>query len=107
MSEMSALSTVIFVIGGITGVCAFLFSIYKIAKRVDLAVGVDSDGKTLSDRMSRVEHQLWENGGTSLKDQVNSIEACQIEIKAEMGIIKNILIGSVEKPKVRKVRKAS
>ena len=83
MSNMSIMSTVLLVIGTITGIGAFMFSIYKIAKRVDLAVGVDSDGKTLSDRMSRVEHQLWENGGTSLKDQVNSIEACQIEIKAE------------------------
>lgn len=107
MSEMSVLSTVVFIIGGITAFCAFLFSIYKIAKRVDLAVGVDSDGKTLSDRMSRVEYQLWENGGSSLKDQVNTIEAHQIEIRAEMGIIKNILIGSAEKPKSKKVRKAS
>ena len=107
MSDMSVLSTILIVIGSATGISAFMFSTYKIAKRVDQAVGVDSDGKTLSDRMSRVEHQLWENGGNSLKDQVNSIEACQIEIKAEMGIIKNILIGSVEKPKVRKVRKAS
>ena len=104
---MSVLSTILIVIGGVTGISAFMFTIYKFAKRIDQAIGVDSDGKTLSDRMSRVEHQLWENGGTSLKDQVNSIEACQIEIKAEMGIIKNILIGSVEKPKVRKVRKAS
>ena len=104
---MSVLSTILIVIGGLTGISAFMFTIYKFAKRIDQAVGVDSDGKTLSDRMSRVEHQLWENGGNSLKDQVNSIEACQIEIKAEMGIIKNILIGSVEKPKVRKVRKAS
>lgn len=104
---MSVLSTILIVIGGLTGISAFMFTIYKFAKRIDQAVGVDPYGKTLSDRMSRVEHQLWENGGNSLKDQVNSIESCQIEIKAEMGIIKNILIGSVEKPKVRKVRKAS
>jgi hypothetical protein len=102
------MSTVLLVVGTLTGVGSFMFSIYKIAKRIDLAVGVDSDGKTLSDRMSRVEHQLWENGGNSLKDQVNSIEACQIEIKAEMGIIKDILVGPLVKAKSnRKVRKAS
>jgi len=33
-----------------------MFSIYKIAKRVDQAIGVDAQGKTLSERMSRVEH---------------------------------------------------
>ena len=105
---MSVLSTVVIVLGGIVAIAGFMISIYKIAKRIDLAVGVDSDGKTLSDRMSRVEHQLWENGGNSLKDQVNSIEACQIEIKAEMGIIKDILVGPLVKAKSnRKVRKAS
>jgi hypothetical protein len=104
---MSILSTILLVIGTLTGIGAFMFSIYKIAKRVDQAVGVDSDGKTLSDRMSRVEHQLWENGGDSLKDQVNSIASCQTEIRAEMGIIKDILIATVEKPKKEKVRKAS
>jgi hypothetical protein len=101
------MSTILLVVGTLTGVGAFMFSIYKIAKRVDQAIGVDTDGKTLSDRMSRVEHQLWENGGDSLKDQVNSIASSQIEIRAEMGIIKDLLIVNVEKPKKARVRKAS
>jgi len=104
---MSIFSTILLVVGTVTGVGAFMFSIYKIAKRVDQAIGVDSQGKTLSDRMSRVEHQLWENGGDSLKDQVNLIASSQTEIKAEMGIIKDLLIGTVEKPKKARVRKAS
>jgi hypothetical protein len=104
---MSIFSTILLVVGTVTGVGAFMFSIYKIAKRVDQAIGVDSQGKTLSERMSRVEHQLWENGGDSLKDQVNLIANSQTEIKAEMGIIKDLLIGTVEKPKKARVRKAS
>jgi uncharacterized protein YabE (DUF348 family) len=104
---MSIFSTILLVVGTVTGVGAFMFSIYKIAKRVDQAIGVDAQGKTLSDRMSRVEHQLWENGGDSLKDQVNLIASSQTEIKAEMGIIKDLLIGNVEKPKKARVRKAS
>ncbi len=107
MSDMSIFSTILLVVGTVTGVGAFMFSIYKIAKRVDQAIGVDSQGKTLSERMSRVEHQLWENGGDSLKDQVNLIANSQTEIKAEMGIIKDLLIGTVEKPKKARVRKAS
>lgn len=107
MSDMSIMSTVLLVVGTVTGVGAFMFSIYKIAKRVDQSIGVDAQGKTLSERMSRVEHQLWENGGDSLKDQVNSIALCQTEIKAEMGIIKDLLIATVEKPKKARVRKAS
>jgi hypothetical protein len=35
------------VIGTVTEVGAFMFSIYKIAKRVDQAIGVDAQGKTL------------------------------------------------------------
>jgi hypothetical protein len=107
VSDMSIASTALFAIGAITAISAFMFSMYKVAKRIDQAVGVDADGKTLSDRMSRVEHQLWENGGDSLKDQVNSIASCQTEIKAEMSIIKDILIATLEKPKKARVRKAS
>jgi hypothetical protein len=107
VSNMSIMSTILLVVGTLTGVGAFMFSIYKIAKRVDQAIGVDAQGKTLSERMSRVEHQLWENGGDSLKDQVNSIASSQIEIRAEMGIIKDLLIVNVEKPKKARVRKVS
>lgn len=104
---MSVLSTILLVIGTITGVAAFMLSMYKIAKRIDQAIGADSQGRTLSDRMSRVEHQLWENGGDSLKDQVNAIQLCQTEIRAEMGIIKELLLSKSEKPKRAKVTKAS
>jgi hypothetical protein len=103
---MSVFSTVLLVIATITGVSAFMFSIYKIAKRVDQAIGVDADGKTLSDRISRVEHQLWENGGSSLKDQVNDVQKCQTEINAKMGVIEGLLVALVE-PKPKKARKAN
>lgn len=104
---MSIFSTILLVVGTITGVGAFMFSIYKIAKRVDQAIGVDAEGRTISDRIGRVEHQLWENGGDSLKDQVNSIASSQSEMKGEMTIIKDLLMGTEEKPKKVRVRKAS
>lgn len=107
MSDMSVFSTILLVVGTITAVGAFMISMYKIAKRIDQAIGADSQGRTLSDRMSRVEHQLWENGGDSLKDQVNAIQLCQTEIKAEMGIIKELLLSKSEKPKRTKVAKIS
>lgn len=103
---MSLLSTIALVTASITGIGAFMYSIYRIAKRIDSAIGVDSKGRTISDRMSRVEHQLWENGGDSLKDQVNEIQKGQIEIKAEMTIIKDILVGtSTVRPKKPKIAK--
>lgn len=106
MSDMSVLTTIMLVIATITAVGAFMFSIYKIAKRVDQAIGVDTQGKTLSDRMSRVEHQLWENGGSSLKDQVNDVQKCQTEMNAKMSVIEGLLLAMVE-PKVKKARKVN
>jgi hypothetical protein len=106
VSDMSVLTTIMLVIGTITAVGAFMFSIYKIAKRVDQAIGVDAQGKTLSERMSRVEHQLWENGGGSLKDQVNDVQKCQTEMNAKMGVIEGLLLAMVE-PKPKRARKAN
>jgi len=103
---MSIMSTILLVVATVSGVGAFMFSIYKIAKRVDQAIGVDEQGKTLSERMSRVEHQLWENGGSSLKDQVNDVQKCQTEINAKMGVIEGLLLAMIE-PKAKKARKAN
>ena len=106
MSDMSVLTTIMLVIGTVTAIGAFMFSIYKIAKRVDQAIGVDAQGKTLSERMSRVEHQLWENGGSSLKDQVNDVQKCQTEMNAKMGVIEGLLLAMVE-PKPKRARKTN
>lgn len=70
-----------------------LFAIYKIAKRIDQAIGVDSQGRTLSDRMERVEHQLWENGGSSLADRVNDIQKHTIKLATEVDFLKDLTIG--------------
>jgi hypothetical protein len=66
---------------------------YRLARRIGDAIGVDNAGRTLSERLERVEHQLWPNGGSSLADRVNSIERCTTETSAELRIIKDILIG--------------
>lgn len=85
---------------------------YRLARRIGDAIGVDSKGRTLSERLERVEHQLWPNGGSSLADRVNSIERCTTETSAEMRIIKDILIGMPSyppldaKPVVRRKRKS-
>jgi hypothetical protein len=45
--------------------------------------------------MDRVEYQLWENGGESLKDQVNKIERHALQTATEVGIIKEIMLQAV------------
>jgi hypothetical protein len=80
-------------IAAFTVLIGAVFAIYKIAKRIDAALGVDSQGRTLSDRMDRVEHQLWENGGSSLADRVNNIEKHVIKVSTEIEFIKDLTMG--------------
>lgn len=93
---------------------ASIYSIYKVARRIGDTLGVDRDGRTIADRLDRVEHQLWENGGSSLADRVNNIEMHVIKLSTEVELIKDITLGIsatgstpqiIERPKTR--RKAS
>ena len=67
-----------------------VIAIYRVAKRIGDALGVDSQGRTVSDRLERVEHQLWENGGSSLADRVNNIEKHIIKVSTEIEFIKDL-----------------
>jgi len=84
-----------------------IYSIYRLVYRIGQALGTDKDGRTLADRLDRVEHQLWENGGSSLADRVNNIEAHVMKTGAEIEIIKTIVLGQnnpIEEPKIKPVR---
>jgi hypothetical protein len=98
-------SAVITAIGIIVG---GIVAIYRIAQKIQKSIGLDHKGRTISERLDRVEHQLWENGGSSLADRVNSIEAHAIKSTAELELIKNFLIPTqpaqpVKKPRLKKV----
>jgi hypothetical protein len=87
-----------------------LVAIYKLARKIGDSIGVDRNGRTLSERLDRVEHQLWENGGSSLADRVNSIEAHAISSTAKLELIENLLLSSnqtsvstIKKPRIKKV----
>lgn len=100
------------IIGGLVTICAALLAVYKIARKIDDAIGVDEKGRSISDRLGRVEHQLWPNGGSSLADQVHKIEASMTKTGAEVEIIKDFLmsgqlpvVAPEAQPKPRAVRK--
>jgi hypothetical protein len=82
--------------GAISALCIFLYSVYKIAKRIDAAIGVDEEGRTLSDRMDKVEYQLWPNGGQSLADRVNAIDKTNNQMMTEVQIIKELVLGMID-----------
>jgi hypothetical protein len=56
-------------------------------------LGTDLQGRTISDRLDRVEHQLWENGGSSLADRVNNIEKHVVKVSTEIEFIKDLTMG--------------
>jgi hypothetical protein len=100
------IATVITAIGVIIG---GLVAIYRFVKKISDSIGVDSKGRTIAERLDRVEHQLWENGGSSLADRVNIIEAHSIKTSAEVALIKDFMIpgksesiASIRKPRVKK-----
>jgi hypothetical protein len=72
---------------------AALYASYRLAKKIDSAIGTDGTGRTLSDRLDKVEHQLWENGGSSLADRVNNIEHHVIKVSTEIEFIKDLTLG--------------
>jgi hypothetical protein len=82
--------------GAISALCIFLYSVYKIAKRIDGSIGVDGEGRTLSDRMDKVEYQLWPNGGQSMADRVNSIDRTNNQMMTEVKIIKELVLGMID-----------
>ena len=82
--------------GAISALCIFLYSVYKIAKRIDAAIGVDEQGRTLSDRMDKVEYQLWPNGGLSMADRVNAIDRTNNQMMTEVQIIKELVLGMID-----------
>jgi hypothetical protein len=105
MSEANMVFTsTVALIGGVSLLLGFLYSMYKIAKRVEMAIGVDEEGRTLSERMHKVEHQLWPNGGSSLADQVSKIEISNERIASEVGIMKDLVIAIVEPKPLKAVR---
>lgn len=94
--ETTLLWQIFLIITAIGGVIAALYKLYVITKRIDQAIGVDAQGRTLSERMDRVEHQLWENHGSSLADRVNVINNHSAAMAAELKIIKEIVLQLVK-----------
>lgn len=81
--------------GILTSLLALIYAIVRAVKvmhRITHAVGADKNGRTVVERLERVEHQLWENGGSSLADRVNSIEGHVIRTSTKLDTIESFLL---------------
>lgn len=80
------------VVAALTAIGLFVVKIYKILKRIDSVLGVDRQGRTISDRLERVEHQLFPNGGSSLTDKINRIEKEQGVLYAQIEALRGMFL---------------
>jgi hypothetical protein len=90
--------TVAAIITALGVIVAALVAVYRIMHRISAAIGVDTRGRTLSDRMDRVEHQLWPNGGSSLADRVNELNSRSVASTAELAVIHDLLVALAGQP---------
>lgn len=95
MNPQETVLTVAALVTALTAIGYFLRKVYKIAYRIDQALGVDKQGRTISDRLDRVEHQLFPNGGSSLTDKINRIEKEQTVLFAQMETLRTMLLDIV------------
>ena len=79
---------------------------YATVRRFEKILGKDSKGRTIADRLDRVEHQLFPNGGTSLADKVNCLQDNHNEfrqdmktLQAETTLVKDILVAYINDKK--------
>ena len=77
---------------------------YTLAKRLDDLIGKDKDGRTVVERLEKVEYQLWPNNGKSLADRVASLHEGQVELKEQLSkiegeteVIKSMLSALISK----------
>jgi len=72
-------------------IAKFAYAAYKAIHRIDMTLGVDKRGRTISERLERVEYQLFPNGGNSLVDRVNQIAYDQRAIEGELRVVKDYM----------------
>jgi hypothetical protein len=74
---------------------------------VEAADKIDEEGRTISERMGKVEYQLWENGGSSMKDQMNETAELAKKTAVEVGFIKQVMLHLVELPDLSYVKESA
>lgn len=92
--QMDTIFTVAATITAIGVIIGGVVATYRVARKISDSIGLDSQGRTLSERLDRVEHQLWPNGGSSLADQVHQNSDMAKETAVEVRFIKEMLLAT-------------
>lgn len=78
-------------------IIAALYKVYRVAHRIDAALGVDEKGRTVADRITRIEHQVYANSGSSMFDRVTQTEQRVGELSGEIRVVRDLLTELVER----------
>lgn len=57
---------------------------YASVRKFERILGKDDKGRTIADRLDRVEHQLFPNGGSSIPDKVKDLSNGHSELKQDI-----------------------
>jgi hypothetical protein len=57
---------------------------YATVRKFERILGKDEKGRTIADRLDRVEHQLFPNGGSSIPDKVKDLSNGHSELKQDI-----------------------
>ena len=75
---------------------------YLTVRKFERILGKDENGRTIADRLDRVEHQIFPNGGSSIPDKVKCLADNQSEIKqdikqltGEVKVIHDVLVAYI------------
>lgn len=79
------------IIGGLVTVTAALYAIWSQLERIRNVLGTDRDGRDLPERLDRIEHQLYPNGGASLPDRLQRLEMGYVAHDAKLDTVLAIL----------------
>jgi hypothetical protein len=93
---LDAIYSIAGIITALGVVIGAVIAVYRIVRKITDAIGVDSEGRTISERLELVEHQLWENGGSSLADKVNKIDTSMVAITTEVKFIRDMMVAGTQ-----------
>ena len=91
VSVTQALTTTSILIGILAAVCTVSVIVYRTVRRIEEVIGVDKDGRTLTDRLEHVERQVFPNGGSSLSDHLRRTEHLTRENAAELRVVRDVV----------------
>ena len=86
-----AVITIGAVFGALAIISTVLTKVYRIIKRIDDAVAVDDQGRTIGQRLASVERQLTMPDGRSITEKINAIEREQVSLQAQFGTLQRLI----------------